>query len=222
MSEPTPTRADQGQAHVGGAAAIDDEREISPMLKIGLELGPLLIYFLSFNWLKDPDDSVNLQALIEATGIFIVVMAVAQFVNWRLTGKLARMAVITLLVVVFMGGLTYFLQDETFLKMRPTLVNLGFAGVLGFGLLRGQSYLQYLMGELLPLDSEGWTKLTRNWAIYFVCVAVVNEIVWRSFDTDTWFTVKTFAYPAVAFAFMMSQAPLITKHALEEEGGEQA
>jgi len=194
-----------------------DAPEISPLLKIGLELGPLVIFFVSFNWLKDPDDAVNLDALIWATGIFIVALLTAMAVTWALTKKLSRMAVITAAVVVVMGGLTVLLEDETFLKMRPTIVNCAFAAVLTFGLLRGQSYLQYLIGELLPLEREGWMKLTRNWAIYFAFVVIVNEIVWRSVDTDTWVTVKTFVYPVLAFGFMMAQTPLISRYSIEED-----
>lgn len=203
-------------------ATAEEPRAISPLLKIALELGPLIAFFVSFNMLKEPGAEDHLNALLGATGVFIAVMAVAMTTTWVLTRKLSRMAVITGAVVLVMGALTFWLNDATFLLVRPTIVNAAFAAILTFGLLRGQSYLEYLMGELLPLDHTGWMKLTRNWAIYFACVAVVNEIVWRTLGQDMWVTVKTFGYPAAAFIFMMAQTPLIAKHAIEEEENDKA
>ena len=196
------------------------EKAINPMLKLLLELGPVVLFFLSFRWAPVPagadDAAKQLAQVIFATKIFIPVTLLALLVSWVLTRHLPKMAVITAIVVLLFGGLTIWLQDATFIKMKPTIIYLAFASILGFGLLRGQSYLKYLMGELMPLQEEGWMKFTLRFALFFLGMALINEVVWRSFDTATWVTFKTFLLPGATFAFIFSQMGLFRKYAIED------
>lgn len=147
-----------------------------------------------------------------ATIAFIPAILISLGISWALTRNLPRMATVTAVVVVVFGGLTVWLNDATFIKMKPTIVNLIFAAVLGWGLMRGRSYLKYLMGELLPLTDEGWMGFTKRWALFFVFMALLNEVIWRGFSEDFWVNFKTFGSPVVTIAFMMSQAGFMRRH----------
>jgi intracellular septation protein len=126
------------------------------------------------------------------------------------------MQVATVVLVVVFGGLSVWLNDERFFKMKPTIIYLLFAAVLGFGLLRGQSYLQAVMGEALEMTAEGWMILTRRLALFFAGLAVANEAVWRLMSTDAWVNFKTFGLTLALFAFFMSQAGLLKKYGKDE------
>jgi intracellular septation protein len=130
------------------------------------------------------------------------------------------MAVITAVVVTVFGGLTLILRDDTFVKMKPTILYALFAGILGFGLLRGQSYLKYLMDELIPMRDDGWLRFTRRFVVFYLLLAVLNEIVWRAYGTDTWVNFRTFVLPLANFAFIMAQVPLFQRYAVQDEAGE--
>ena len=125
------------------------------------------------------------------------------------------MAVITAIVVVVFGGLTLWLQDETFIKMKPTIVNGIFALILGFGLLQGRSYLKYLMGDAIPTD-EGWLIFTGRWVMFFVFLGVLNEVIWRTQTTEDWVTFKTFANLPLTLAFVAFHWPFLQKHSTEQ------
>ena len=129
------------------------------------------------------------------------------------------MAVITAVVVTIFGGLTLVLRDDTFVKMKPTILYSLFAGILGFGLLRGQSYLKYLMDELIPMRDEGWMKFTVRFVVFYLLLAVANEVVWRSYGTDTWVNFRTFVLPAANFLFIMAQVPLFQRYSLVDGAG---
>jgi intracellular septation protein len=133
------------------------------------------------------------------------------------------MAVITAVVVVIFGGLTLILRDDTFVKMKPTILYSLFAGILGFGLLRGQSYLRYLMDELLPMQREGWMKFTRRFVVFYLLLAVLNEIVWRNLGTDAWVNFRTFVLPLANFGFVLAQLPLFQRYYIvgKSEDGQQ-
>jgi intracellular septation protein A len=128
------------------------------------------------------------------------------------------MAVVTAVVVAVFGGLTLWLQDETFIKMKPTIVNAVFAAILGFGLLQGRSYLRYLMGEAMPLTDRGWMIFTQRWVMFFVICAVLNEIVWRTQTTEFWVSFKTFFYLPLTFAFVALHWSFLQRHAVESPG----
>ena len=140
-------------------------------------------------------------------------------VSWLLTRKLPRMAVITAVVVTIFGGLTLILRDDTFVKMKPTILYGVFAGILGFGLLRGQSYLKYLMDELIPMRDVGWMKFTVRFIVFYLLLAVANEVVWRGYGTDTWVNFRTFVLPAANFLFIMAQVPLFQRYSLADRAG---
>ena len=132
------------------------------------------------------------------------------------------MPLVTAIVVVVFGGLTLWLQDDTFIKMKPTIIYLLFGGTLIGGLAFGKSFLGYVFDTVFQLTDEGWRKLTFRWGLFFFALAVLNEIVWRSVSTDTWVTFKVFAILPITFVFTLSQMPLINRYALppEKEAGQ--
>ncbi len=198
-----------------------EDKTQNPILKLVLEMGPIIVFFLAYRLAPFPegssDDERQLTQVLFATGVFIPVTLIALAYSWFSTRHLPKMAVITAIIVVIFGGLTLWLQDATFIKMKPTILYLAFAGTLGFGLLRGQSYLRYLMGSMMPLQDEGWMIFTKRFALFFFSLALVNELVWRNFDTDLWVTFKTFFLPIATFVFIFSQVGIFQKYAIEEE-----
>ena len=198
-------------------------RTLPPLLKLALEVGPIAVFFLAYRWAPVPEGlSVTerqLQQVIFSTQVFIPTILAALGISWLLTRHLPRMAVITAIVVVVFGGLTLILRDDTFVKMKPTILYGIFAAILGFGLLRGQSYLRYLMEEMLPMAREGWMTFTRRFVVFYLCLAVLNEIVWRGWGTDAWVNFRTFVLPLANVAFIMAQIPLFQRHAITREEG---
>jgi intracellular septation protein len=210
-------------------------KNVNPLLKIVLEIGPLGVFFLSFRYGRDLLEFPAVSGLIEpltgadalvgpsgplfvATVFFMIAIAASLGVSWTLTRHLPRMALVTGIVVACFGGLTLWLQDETFIKMKPTIVNGIFALILGFGLVRGRSYLKDLMRETLPMDDVGWQIFTQRWIMFFVCMAALNEVVWRSQTTEFWVTFKTFGSLPLTFTFLALQWPLLKRHMVEEAG----
>jgi intracellular septation protein len=199
------------------------ERKINPILKIVLEIGPIAVFFLAYRWAPVPDGldvaERQLEQILFSTKVFIPTILASLGLSYALTRKLPRMAVITAVVVVIFGGLTLILKNDTFVKMKPTILYCIFAGILAFGLARGQSYLKYLMEELLPMEREGWMKLTRRFVVFYLILAAVNEGVWRGFGTDAWVNFRTFVLPIANFGFIMAQVPMFQRHALAETRG---
>lgn len=197
-------------------------RKINPILKLVLEFGPVLAFFIAYGRVKDRTFTIagtEYSGFITVTAAFILLMLVTTAILWKLTGRLSRAQIMTLVFVVVMGGLSVWLNDERFFKMKPTLIYTAFALILGFGLLRGQSYLRYVMEELLPLRPEGWMILTRRALGFFAGLAVVNEIVWRTQTTETWVMFKTFGLVAATFLFFMAQGKLFSTYAVEDAEG---
>lgn len=196
-------------------------KEINPYLRLGLEFGPLAVFFLTYRAYAGEQVTILGEAyegVVVATIAFIPAILASLAASWALTRHLPRTAAVTAVVVVVFGGLTVWLNDATFIKMKPTIVNLIFALILGWGLLRGRSYLKYLMGQLLPLTDEGWMVFTRRWALFFVFMAVLNEVIWRGFSEALWVNFKTFGSPIVTLVFMFSQAGLLRRYAPPDEG----
>jgi len=192
-------------------------RHIHPLLKLVLEVGPIAVFFLAYRWAPVPeglgDAERQLEQILFATEVFVPTILAALAASWWLTRKLPKMAVITAIVVTIFGGLTLILRDDTFVKMKPTILYGLFAGILGFGLLRGQSYLRYLLDEMIPMRAEGWIKFTQRFVVFYIGLAVLNEIVWRGWGTDVWVNFRTFVLPAANFLFIMAQVPLFTRYA---------
>ncbi|MBU2935797.1 MULTISPECIES: inner membrane-spanning protein YciB [Pacificibacter] len=197
------------------------EKNVKPWVKTALEMGPVLAFFVGFIVLKDREFVVageTYTGFIAMTALFVPLLMLSTFVLWRLTGKLSAMQIMTLVLVTVFGGLTIFLNDERFFKMKPTMIYALFAGILGFGLLRGQSYLRVVMGEMMPMDHTGWMKLTLRITLLFLALAVANELIWRNLSTETWVQFKTFGLPIVMFGFFMTQSGLLSRHTIEADG----
>lgn len=177
-------------------------RELHPLLRLALDLGPLLIFFFA-----------NARAgIFWATGGFMAAMAVALVVTFALTRRIPPMPLITAVFVAVFGALTLWLQDETFIKLKPTLVYILFALILGGGLAVNRPFLKPLIGAMLALTDEGWRKLTWRWTGFFLVLALLNEAVWRNVSTDAWVAFKTFGFLPLTFAFAIAQIGLIRRH----------
>lgn len=195
------------------------ERRVNPRVKMALEFGPIALFFAAYLLLRDRVfvfGGTEYSGFIVVTALFVPLLMAATGVLWRLSGRLSRMQVLTVVLVVVFGGLTVWLNDERFFKMKPTMIYLIFAAILGFGLLRGESYLRVVMDEVVPLRPEGWMKLTRRLAGFFLALAVLNEVVWRTMSTDAWVNFKTFGLTAAVFLFFITQGRLFSDYAPEE------
>ncbi|NBR89395.1 MAG: septation protein IspZ [Rhodobacteraceae bacterium] len=196
------------------------ERKINPLLKTALELGPVVAFFVAFVKLKGQAFTIGgteYDGFILATAGFVPLMILSTGLLWKLTGKLSKMQVMTLVLVVIFGGLSVWLNDERFFKMKPTMIYLLFGGLLGIGLLRGESYLKHVMEEMLPLQPEGWMILTRRLCAFFFGLAVLNELIWRTQTTETWVYFKTFGLTVAIFAFFITQGKIFSTYALPDE-----
>ncbi len=191
------------------------EKTINPIVKIALEMGPIILFFVAYTKLKENTYTIlgrDYEGFIVVTAIFIPVLLIATAILWALTGKLSKMQIMTAVLVVVFGGLSVWLNDDRFIKMKPTILYLFFGGSLGFGLLRGQSYLQTMMEGAMPLNDQGWMILTKRICFFFLTLAVVNEVVWRTMSTDAWVNFKTFGLTAALFVFFMTQGGLLEKY----------
>lgn len=191
------------------------EKKINPIVKIALEMGPIILFFVAYTKLKENTYHIlgrDYEGFIVVTAIFIPLLLIATGILWALTGKLSKMQIMTAVLVVVFGGLSVWLNDDRFIKMKPTMLYLFFGGSLGFGLLRGQSYLQTMMEGAMPLNDQGWMILTKRICIFFLTLAVVNEVVWRTMSTDAWVNFKTFGLTAALFVFFMTQGGLLEKY----------
>ena len=196
------------------------EKKINPVTKLALEMGPVILFFILYFRLRERTFDIGgteYSGFIIVTAIFIPLIALSTFILYRLTGKIAKMQIMTLILVVIFGSLTIWFNDERFFKMKPTMIYLLFGGALGLGLLRGKSYLQTMMEELMPLQDEGWMILTKRITLFFFGLAILNELIWRNFSTDAWVTFKTFGLTAAVFLFFITQAGLLSKYAIEED-----
>ena len=194
------------------------QQRIKPAVKMALELGPVLGFFLCYIVLREREFEIMGQTyagFIVLTGLFIPVFAAASALMWKLAGRVSRIQIVTLVMVVVFGGLTVWLNDERFFKMKSTIVFGLIAGLLWVGLARGQSWLEYVMEGLMRMTHEGWMILTRRLAWFFAGLAVANEIIWRSLSTDIWVTFDTFGQPGAVFVFFMAQTKLFEAHMLE-------
>lgn len=178
------------------------KQPINPLLKLALEIGPLVLFF-----------AVNARAgIFYGTGVFMVAVLAALVASWIMTRHLPVMAIVSAVVVTVFGGLTLALQDELFIKLKPTIIYALFAVVLAGGLATGRSFLAVVFDQAFNLTPEGWRKLTVRWAAFFAVMAVVNEIVWRTQSTDFWVSFKLFGFIPLTFVFAMAQYRLLMTH----------
>ena len=194
-------------------------KQINPILKQVLELGPTVAFFLIYVRIKEDVFTIagtEYSGFIIAALVFIPILLVSMGILWALTGTLSRMQLFTAFMVIFFGGLTAWFNDERFFKMKTTIVYGMMAGLLGIGLLRGQSYLKYVMEEFLPMRQEGWLIFTRRLAGMFALLAVANEIIWRTQSTELWVKLETFAFPICLFVFLMVQIAGLQKYVIDD------
>ena len=177
--------------------------KLNPALKLVLDLGPLLIFFAANSRF----------GIFAATGAFMAAILIALAVAYALTRHLPIMPLVTAVVVVVFGTLTLVLHDELFIKVKPTIIYVLFGGVLLVGLGFGKSLLGVVFDSVFHLTEEGWRKLTLRWALFFLALAVLNEIVWRTQTTDVWVSFKVFGVVPLTFLFAALQYPLLTKYA---------
>lgn len=195
-------------------------REINPGLKMLLELGPPVAFFVIYLRIRDETYSfggTDYSGFIVATLIFVPILLAAMGALWALTGQLSRMQLFTAFMVIVFGGATAWFNDERFFKMKTTLVYGFFALILGIGLLRGKSFLAYVMAEMMPMEEEGWMILTRRLTLAFGALAVANEVIWRTMSTDTWVKIETFGFPIALFIFLWWQIMALQRYVVEEE-----
>ena len=200
------------------------KKEMNPLLKLALELGPLLIFFFANTrgeWLvqKFPVLGAFGGPIFLATGLFMIATAIALVVSWILVRSLPIMPLVSSVFFFVFGALTRYLQDDVFIKMKPTIVNTLFGAVLLGGLAFGKSLLGYVFDSAFKLDAEGWKKLTFRWGLFFLFLALANEIVWRNFSTDAWVAFKVWGIMPITLVFTLSQMPLIMRHSADENAG---
>jgi len=191
-------------------------KEVNPLLKLALELGPLGVFFFANargEWLAEKFPALASLGgpIFIATALFMAAMLVSLAASLALTRRLPIMPFITAIFVIVFGGLTLWLQNDTFIKMKPTIVNVLFGGILLGGLVFGRALLGYVFDSAFKLTDEGWRKLTFRWGLFFFVLAILNEIVWRNFSTDAWVTFKVFGIMPLTFLFTLSQLPLINR-----------
>lgn len=204
--------------------SVTDKREINPFLKSALDFGPILVFFVAYVMLKDRVFTIggtDYDGFIVVTAAFIPLLIASTGALWYLTGKLSRMQVATLVLVVVFGGLSVWLNDDRFFKMKPTIIYLLFGGLLGFGLLRGTSYLKYVMEGMMPLQDAGWMILTKRLMLFFFGLAILNEAIWRTQSTEIWVYFKTFGLSIAVFGFFMFQSKLFQTYGIEDDKNDQ-
>jgi intracellular septation protein len=188
------------------SAHMTDKPKLNPVLKLALDLGPLILFFVANSRF----------GIFAATAVFMAAIVAALAVAYALTRHLPVMPLVTAIVVLVFGTLTLVLHDELFIKVKPTIIYVLFGGVLLGGLLFGKSLLGVVFDSVFHLTEEGWRKLTLRWALFFLALAVLNEIVWRNFSTDIWVSFKVFGVVPLTFLFAASQYPLLTRYAAPE------
>lgn len=198
-----------GAKAAGSGVAAPAGPKMSPWLKIGLELGPLVLFFAANGY----------GGIYVATGVFMAATLAALAAMWVLARRIAVMPLVSALVVIVFGSLTLWLQDDHFIKLKPTMVNALFGALLLGGLAFKKPLMPYVLDGMVKLTDDGWRALTIRWGLFFLVMAMLNEVVWRSVSTDTWVAFKTFGYLPLTFAFAMAQAPLMARYELKDGAG---
>ena len=181
---------------------MSQDRQAPAWLKPATEYGPLLVFVAVY----------ATRGLLPATAALLAATAVGLLLSWLFMRRLPLLPLVTALLVGVFGGLTLWLQDDTFIKMKPTIVNALFAVVLLGGLAIGKSPVQLVLGKSLTIDAAGWRKLTLRWGLFFAAMAGLNEVVWRTQSTDVWVAFKVFGLIGLTMLFALAQMPLVRRH----------
>jgi intracellular septation protein len=178
-------------------------------MRLGLDLGPLLIFFLAFQW----------AGIFAATAGFMVAVFVALGIGYSIERRLSPMPVFTAILVLIFGGLTLYLKNDIFIKMKPTILYATFGLTLLGGLAFGRLFVKYVFAAAFELSEEGWRKLTYRWGFFFLTLALVNEIIWRRLPTADWVKFKVFGIVPLIMLFALAQMPLVMKHDVTPKRG---
>jgi intracellular septation protein len=195
-----------------------EKREPSVGARLLIDLGPLLVFFLVNFFAPVPD----VLKIFYATGAFMAAMIVAMMISYLRYRHISPLLWFSGIMVVILGGITIWLHNDTFIKMKPTVYYLLIASLLVFGLATGRNLLKMVLGAAYPgLSERGWQLLTRNWAIFFAVMAVVNEAVWRNTDTSFWIGFKLWGFLPATFLFAIANVPMLMKHGMQLEKGKE-
>jgi intracellular septation protein len=189
---------------------MSEKPQLNPILKLVLDIGPLVLFFVANSRF----------GIFTATAAFMVAVLAALAVSYAITRHIAIMPVVTAVIVLIFGTLTLVLHNETFIKLKPTIIYLLFGGALLLGLLINRPFLSILFDQMFHLTDEGWRKLTWRWVMFFFALAVLNEIVWRNFSTDVWVSFKLFGVVPLTFLFGALQYPLLTRYHPDNSAGQ--
>ncbi len=172
------------------------------LIKMAVELGPVVLFGLAY----------FIYGLLPATAVLIGASLFALLVSKIALNHIGLMPVVTASIAVLFGGMTLWFQDTTFIKMKPTIIYMLFGGLLGFGLITGRNFLSSLFGQVFNLTDEGWRILTIRWAVFFVALAIMNEIIWRNFSEATWVYLKIFGFTGLTIVFAIAQVGLLSRY----------
>jgi intracellular septation protein len=183
---------------------------LSPRLKLALDVGPLVLFFAAYAWF----------GIFAATAAFMVAVVAALLVGFMRTRRWPIMPLVSAFVVLVFGGLTLILHDETFIKVKPTIIYVLFGTVLAVGIALDKPLLAVVFDSVFDLTDEGWRKLAARWAAFFFVLAALNELIWRTQSTDFWVRFKLFGFVPLTFIFAALQYPLMTRYAAVRSSGE--
>jgi intracellular septation protein len=185
---------------------MSEKKELSQGLKVALDFAPLVAFFVAY----------KVGGVYWATGIIITLTILSLIVGYAITGKIAKFPLFSGILITVMGGLTLYLQNDMFVKMKPTAANLIFAMILGGGLMTNRMFLKDLLGSAIVLPEAAWRSLTWRWVVFFLLLAGLNEYVWRTMSESTWVNFKVFGLMGLTLLFALANAPFMAKHMQQE------
>jgi len=198
-----------------------EKKEENSLLKSVLEFVPLIAFFVSYYYYPNSRELVgeelSVEKIIFATKVFVPTLIISSILSYLILKTISKMTIITAVVVIIFGFLTVWFRNPVFIKMKPTIIYVSFSLILTIGLLRKKSFLQSLMGSALNMEDKGWLILTKRVTIFFIILAVLNEVVWRYFGQDQWVNFKTFGLPIMTLFFFAFQYNLFQKYVVDEK-----